>query len=63
MQQLASGLRVGEELCARITTFGSAAPPQIGSGLGEAKFANPRLPGGHFGTDFQNLHIPTVPVA
>ena len=60
---LPSGLRVGEGLSTRITTFGLASPPQIGSGLGEAKFANPRLPGGQFGTDFQNLHIPIVPVA
>ena len=30
--------RVGEELCGGITTFGLAPPPQIGSGLGEAKF-------------------------
>ena len=38
MQQPVAGSRVGEELSAIMATFGSAAPPQIGSGLGEAKF-------------------------
>ena len=30
--------QIFEELCSGINTFGSATPPQIGSGLGEAKF-------------------------
>ena len=39
MQQSVPGARVGEEqLSATITTFGSPAAPQIGSGLVEAKF-------------------------
>ena len=43
LQQSCQRPQIFEELCSGITTLGFPSPPQIGSGLGEAKFSQVSL--------------------